>query len=62
MAWDYVKCRIRTESIYFSIKNARKTCKHIDSLNSHLKIVEERISIMPTTQIANIEKEIHNFY
>ena len=60
MAWDYVKCRIWTESISFSIKNARKTREHIDYLNSCLKILEESISIMPTPhlfeEIANIEK------
>ena len=27
MAWDYVKCRIRTESISFSIKKNKKTTK-----------------------------------
>ena len=66
MAWDYVKCRIRTESIFFSIKNARKSREHIDSLNSHLKILQEKTSIMPTPhlleEIANIEKEVENFY
>ena len=61
MAWDYVKCRIRTESISFLIKNARKNREHIDSLNSRLKILQEKISIMPTPhlleEIANIEQE-----
>ena len=61
MAWDYVKCQIRTGSISFSIKNARKSHEHIDSLNSRLKI-----SITHTPhlleEIANIEKEVGNFY
>ena len=66
MAWDYVKCRIRTESISFSIKNARKSHEHVNSLNSRLNILEEKISITPTPhlleEIANIEKEVENFY
>ena len=64
MAWDYVKCRIRTESISFSIKNARKSHEHINSLKSCLKILEEKASITPhlLKEIANIEKEVENFY
>ena len=66
MAWDYIRCRIQTELISFSMKNARKTPEHINSLDSCLKILEERISIMPSPhlleEIANIKKEIENFY
>ena len=66
MAWDYVKCRIRTESISFSIKNARKTRERIISLNKRLKILEEEVSVMPAPllleEVANIEKEIEDFY
>ena len=66
MTWDYVQCRIRTKSISYSIKEARRARQHVNALSTKLKDSEEKVSVTPypllIDEITNIIKEIEDFY
>ena len=64
MAWDYIKCRIRTESISFSIK--KKQCDYMNKLSERLVHLEERIttslSPLELEEYDNVKSEIEQYY
>ena len=66
MAWDYIKCRIRTESISFAIKKIKKQCNYINTLSERLVHIEERITTSPSLlqleEYENMKSEIEQYY
>ena len=66
MDWDYVKCRIRTESISFSIKKNKKQHKYINSLTQRLTYLEGQISTTPSPleleEYETINSEVEEYY
>ena len=66
MAWDYVKCRIRTESISFAIKKGKRQRERINSLSQRLAYLEEKITISPShlelDEYDSIKSEIEDYY
>ena len=55
LIWDYIKCRIRTESISYAIAKKRKDNTHIEKLNLKLNELQE---ICDCTPIPHVLKEI----
>ena len=66
MAWDYIKCRIRTESISFSIKKTKKQRDYMNTLSERLVHLEERITTSPSPleleEYDNVKSEIEQYY
>ena len=66
LTWDFVKCRIRTESISFGIRKCKRECKALNDLENKLLQLEDTITMSPN--INNVEdyntvkKEIENIY
>ena len=50
LIWDFIKCRIRSESISYSIAKRKMERQEIESLTKHLSELEEIISTSPTTE------------
>ena len=48
LKWDYIKCRIRTESITFSINKRKNSRLAIDKLSKQLSELETKVSTTPT--------------
>ena len=48
MIWDFIKCRIRPESITYSINKRKRDKKDIETLNVKLLELEENICSSPT--------------
>ena len=66
LVWDFIKCRIRTEAISYSIKNKKESSQYLADLNDRLCLLEDKISCTPTPNIIeeyNLTKnEIENIY
>ena len=66
VAWDYIKCRIRTESISFSIKRNKKQRDYINTLSGRLVHLEERLTTSPSLleveEYESIKSEIEHYY
>ena len=44
MTWDFVNCKIRTESITYVIRKQRKSAKELELLTDRLAHLEELVS------------------
>ena len=66
LAWDYIKCRIRTESITYSINKSKRSKQNIDSLNKNLTELENSICSNPAPCLfeehALIKKQLEDAY
>ena len=66
LAWDYLKCRIRTESISYSIKKKKKQHEYIKTLSSKLILLEEEIATTPSShtleEYKSVKAEIEEHY
>ena len=51
LIWDYIKCRIRTESISYAIAKKRKDNTHIEKLNLKLNELQEICDCTPTPHV-----------
>ena len=64
LKWDYIKCRIRTESITYSIKRNRKRKQYLDTLNKRLLILENTICTVPSPdaldEYESVKKQIED--
>ena len=47
IAWDYIKCRIHTESIIYSIKKKKQSEKLLEKLAEQLDDLEYKITLNP---------------
>ena len=66
LAWDYLKCRIRTESITYAIHKKKEENKHLVELTESLADLEANIPSSPDnaylSQINTIKCEIEEIY
>ena len=66
VAWDYIKCQIRTESISFSIRKNKKQCDYINTLLERLVHLEGRITTTPSPleleEYDNVKSAIEQYY
>ena len=66
LIWDYIKCRIRTESISYAIAKQRKDNTHIEKLNLKLNELQEICDCTPTPQVLNemdtVKADIEHYF
>ena len=66
MIWDFIKCRIRTETITYSINKRKRDKKDIETLNIKLLELEEKICSSPTPDYLEeydlIQNRLENMY
>ena len=51
LIWDFIKCRIRSESLTYSIRKKKIERQEIETLSKRLNELEENISSTPTAQL-----------
>ena len=66
LKWDYIKCRIRTESITFSIKKRKISKTAFDNLSKRLSELEAEVSSTPTPDSVEeyylVKNQLDNLY
>ena len=48
LTWDFVKCKIRTESVTYAIRKRRKSTKDLKFLTDRLAYLEELVICTPS--------------
>ena len=66
LTWDYLKCRIRTMTISFSMKKKKANTKHLAALEKKLSILEALLNTTPSIDNQNeyleAKKEVESIH
>ena len=66
LTWDFVKCKISTESITYTFRKQRKSIKELKLLTDCLAYLEELVSCTPSLnqleEISLLKQQIENIY
>ena len=66
LIWDFIKCKIRSESITYSIKKRKIQRKDFENLTKQLNELEEKVSISPTAEVLDeytlIKTQVNEYY